>query len=31
MKFMGWSWQEYLDAPQELVDEIIDWVEESQD
>lgn len=30
MRFMGWSWDDYLEAPQEIVDEILLIFEEQE-
>lgn len=30
MRYMNWSWADFIEAPQWLVDEIIDVINESQ-
>lgn len=31
MKWMGWGWKQYLEAPADLVDEIVVMIQEEQD
>lgn len=31
MRYMGWSWEDYLEAPQELVDEVLAIFDEQEE